>query len=97
MKESYSAKDQDYRSQLTAIKSANPDAILIPGYYTVAGTIAKQAREMGISIPLLGGDGWSSQQLFPIAGDGAVNCFISDHMSTDDPKKPAIQEFREGL
>jgi len=92
MKQTYTAKDQDYRSQLTAIKAANPDAILIPGYYQDAGTIAKQAREMGIKIPLLGGDGWSSQQLFPIAGDGADNCYISDHMSTEDPK-PAIQDF----
>lgn len=92
MEQTYSAKDQDYRSQLTAIKAASPDAILIPGYYTDAGTIAKQAREMGIKTPLLGGDGWSSQQLFPIAGDGADNCYISDHMSTDDPKQ-AIQDF----
>ncbi len=92
MKQTYTAKDQDYRSMLTAIKAASPDAILIPGYYNDAGTIAKQAREMDIKIPLLGGDGWSSQQLFPIAGDGADNCYISDHMSTEDPK-PAIQDF----
>lgn len=92
MKQTYAANDQDYRSQLTAIKAASPDAVLIPGYYTDAGTIAKQAREMGITIPLLGGDGWSSQQLFPIAGDGAENCYISDHVSMEDPK-PAVQNF----
>jgi branched-chain amino acid transport system substrate-binding protein len=92
MKQTYAAADQDYRSQLTAIKAASPDAILIPGYYNDAGTIAKQAREMGIMVPLLGGDGWSSQQLFAIAGEGAENCYISDHMSIEDPK-PAIQSF----
>ena len=91
MKQTYGA-EQDYRSQLTAIKAASPDAILIPGYYSDAGTIAKQARELGITVPLLGGDGWSSQKLFEIAGDGADNCYISDHMSIDNPK-PAIQDF----
>ncbi len=92
VKQTYSANDQDYRSQLTAIKAANPDAILIPGYYNDAGTIAKQAREMDIKVPLLGGDGWSSQQLFPIAGDGSENCYISDHMSVQNPS-PAVQSF----
>lgn len=92
MKQTYSQNDQDYRSQLTAIKASSPDAILIPGYYNDAGTIAKQARELGIKVPLLGGDGWSSQQLFPIAGDGAENCYFSDHMSVKDPK-PLVQDF----
>jgi branched-chain amino acid transport system substrate-binding protein len=92
VKQTYSANDQDYRSQLTAIKAASPDAILIPGYYNDAGTIAKQAREMDIKVPLLGGDGWSSQQLFPIAGDGSENCYISDHMSVQNPS-PAVQTF----
>ena len=93
--QTYSDSDQDFRSQLTAIKAASPEAILIPGYYKDAGTIAKQAREMGITVPLLGGDGWSSDKLFPIAGDGADNCYISDHMSTEDPK-PAVQTFVKG-
>jgi branched-chain amino acid transport system substrate-binding protein len=92
MKQTYAQNDQDYRSQLTAIKASSPDVILIPGYYNDAGTIAKQARELGITIPLLGGDGWSSQQLFPIAGDGAENCYFSDHMSVEDPK-PLVQDF----
>ncbi len=91
MKQTYGA-EQDYRSQLTAIKASSPDAILIPGYYTDAGTIAKQARELGITVPLLGGDGWSSQKLFAIAGDGAANCYFSDHMSVEDPK-PLVQDF----
>src|SRR6266581_3536233 len=50
--------DKDFRAQLTAIKAAQPEAIFIPGYYTEAGLIAKQARSLGIKVPLLGGDGW---------------------------------------
>jgi len=89
---SYSEDDKDYKAALTSLKSANPDVILIPGYYTQAGSIAKQARDMGITVPLLGGDGWDSEELFTYAGAGVGNCFFSDHMSADDPN-PTVQNF----
>src|SRR5215212_4663683 len=44
--------DKDFRAQLTAIKAANVDAIFIPGYYTEAALIARQARSLGITQPL---------------------------------------------
>ncbi len=52
--EAYVAKDTDFRTQLTNIKAANPDFIFIPGYYEEVGLIVKQAREMGITVPLMG-------------------------------------------
>ena len=58
--ESYIAKDTDFRSTLTRIKAANPEFIFIPGYYEEVGLIVKQAREMGIDVPLMGADGWDS-------------------------------------
>ena len=58
--ESYVAKDTDFRSTLTRIKSANPEFIFIPGYYEEVGLIVKQARELGITVPLMGADGWDS-------------------------------------
>ena len=88
----YSPSDQDFRSQLTALKASNPDAILIPGYYKDAGTIARQARELNIKIPLLGGDGWSAPNLVTIGGDAVNDCYFSDHMSIKDPK-PVVQNF----
>ena len=63
---SYSSGDIDFRSQLTAIRAAKPDAIFVPGYYTEVGLIARQAKGMGIdleAVPMLGGDGWDSRQI----------------------------------
>ena len=95
MEQTYGTNDQDYRGQLTAIKSVNPDAILVPGYYSDAGSIAKQARELGIKVPLLGGDGWSSPELLKIGGTAVEGCYFSDHMSIKDPK-PVVQNFVKG-
>ena len=66
--QSYSAGDIDFKSQLTAIRQSNPEAIFVPGYYTEVGLIARQARELGINVPLLGGDGWNSTKLMEIGG-----------------------------
>lgn len=89
---SYQKDDKDYKSALTAIQASNPQAILVPGYYSDAGAIAKQARDLGIKVPLLGGDGWDNQKLFEFGGDAVNGCYFSDHMSIDDPG-PATQAF----
>jgi branched-chain amino acid transport system substrate-binding protein len=90
--ESYSQNDKDFSAQLTSIKSKNPEAVFVPGYYTEVGLIARQARTLGISVPLLGGDGWDSDKLWEIGGDALNGCFFSNHYSVDDPS-PAIQNF----
>ena len=90
--QSYSEGDSDFHAQLTQIKAVNPEAIYVPGYYTEVGTIARQARELGITAPLLGGDGWDSPKLFEIGGDALNGCYLSNHYSVDDPS-PAVQKF----
>lgn len=91
--QSYSAGDKDFKAQLTAIKTKNPEAIFIPGYYTDVGLIAIQAREIGITVPLFGGDGWESEKLTEgKAKDALEGCFFSTHVSTENPD-PAIQNF----
>ncbi len=91
--QSYSAGDKDFKAQLTAIKSKNPDAIFIPGYYTDVGLIAIQAREIGITVPLFGGDGWESEKLTEgKAKDALEGCYFSTHVSSENPD-PAIQNF----
>src|SRR6266498_1667702 len=60
---SYSAGDADFRAALTSIKAKSPQAVVVPGYYTEAGLIARQARELGLKVPLIGGDGWESEKL----------------------------------
>lgn len=90
--QSYSAGDIDFKSQLTAIKAKKPEAIFIPGYYTDVGLIARQAKELNVKVPLLGGDGWDSPKLYEIGGAAVNNSYFSNHYSAED-KNPVVQEF----
>jgi branched-chain amino acid transport system substrate-binding protein len=90
--ESYSEGDTDFSAQLTSIKSRNPQAIFVPGYYTEVGLIARQAKKLGLSVPLMGGDGWDSPKLIEIGGEALNGSYYSNHYSVDDPS-PAIQKF----
>lgn len=93
--ESYVAKDTDFRSTLTRIKGANPEFIFIPGYYEEVGLIVKQARELGITVPLMGADGWDSPTIVDLAGAEALNnTFVINHYSAEDPDGKA-KEFAE--
>lgn len=89
---SYAGGDSDFKSQLTTIKSANPQLIFVPGYYTEIGQIAVQARDLGITVPLVGGDGWESPKLIEIGGKSLEGCFYSNHYHVDDPS-PAVHDF----
>jgi branched-chain amino acid transport system substrate-binding protein len=90
--QSYSEGDSDFRAQLTQLKSLSPEAIYAPGYYTEVGTIARQAKDLGLKVPLLGGDGWDSPKLTEIGGDAINGSYFSNHYSADDPN-PVIQKF----
>jgi len=92
---SYSEGDTDFSAQLTSLKSGNPEAIFVPGYYTEVGLIAIQARKLGITAPLFGGDGWESPKLIEIGGTALNGCYYSNHYSRDDPA-PEIQSFVKG-
>src|SRR5229473_819684 len=83
---------KNFIDAFTNIKAAGPQALYVPGYYTDVGLIARQAREAGITVPLLGGDGWDSEKLYEIGGDAIVGSYFSNHYSPDDPS-PRIQEF----
>lgn len=89
----YTQKDTDFRSLIRKVKRLGPDVIFLPGYYTEAGLILKQSRQMGLNIPFLGGDGWDSPKLQELAGaEGIKNNYISSHFSADDTD-PKVQEF----
>jgi branched-chain amino acid transport system substrate-binding protein len=90
--ETYTKGSTDFRSQLTAIKRSQPDGIYIPGYYTDIGVIARQARELGLTAKLMGGDGWDSSKLFELGGAAVEGSYFSNHYSADDPN-PRIQKF----
>jgi len=87
VKQSYSQGDADYRGQLSAIEAANPDVLYIPGYYGDVAIIAKQARQIGLKMPLLGTDGWDAPELWELGGDALNGSYISNHYSADDPSE----------
>lgn len=91
--ESYVAKDTDFKSTLTRLKSKNPDFIYVPGYYEEVGLIVKQARAAGIDAPMMGGDGWDSPKIVELGGGDALNnTFFTNHYSAEDPDDK-IQKF----
>ena len=80
----FSEGDKDFRAQLTAIKAANADAVFVPGYYTEAALIARQARALGLNLPLFGGDGWESEKLMEIGGEALNGCYYSTHFTPEN-------------
>ena len=94
-KQSYVQGDADFKGQLSSIRATEPDVIYIPGYYGDVALIAKQARLIGLTQPLLGGDGWDAPELWDLGGDALNGSYISTHYSSEDPS-PAIQAFVEG-
>lgn len=92
IEQKYSGGDKDFNAQLTAIKAANPQAVFVPGYYTEAGLIALQARRLGLTCPLFGGDGWESPKLTEIGGAAVEGTYYSTHYSPED-QSPLVQNF----
>jgi branched-chain amino acid transport system substrate-binding protein len=92
VEQKYSGGDRDFKAQLTTIKSANADALFVPGYYTEVGLIARQARELGMTYPLFGGDGWEAPELVQIGGDAVEGCYYSTHYSPE-VQDPAVVKF----
>ena len=88
---SYSGGDPDFRAVLTQIRAQKPDVIFATGYYTEAAIIVRQARELGMTMPILGGDGWVGDALAN-GREALRNTFISNHYSGDNPA-PVVQNF----
>lgn len=89
---SYQSGEMDFKGQLTQIKGAKPDAIYVPGYYTEVGLIARQARSLGITVPLMGGDGWDSTKLSEIGGTAINGSYFSNHYTTESTD-PVVVDF----
>jgi branched-chain amino acid transport system substrate-binding protein len=89
--QSYQGGDNDFSAQLTAIKNAGAQFIYVPGYYTEVVNIARQARKLGITAPMIGGDGWVSDEL-KNAGNALDGCYFSDHYAKEDDR-PEVKEF----
>lgn len=99
-REYYQSKDTDFQAVLTTLKSKDFDVLYVPGYYEEVGLIIKQAREMGITQPIVGGDGLSSDKLAALAGNSSnlSNVYYTSHFSTlsDDADVQAfVQAYKE--
>jgi branched-chain amino acid transport system substrate-binding protein len=84
--------DKDFRAQLTSVRAAGAEAVFVPSYYTEAALIVRQARDLGITAPFFGGDGWEAPQLLQIGGEALEGCYYSTHFSPEN-QDPAVQSF----
>ncbi|MBL8911106.1 MAG: ABC transporter substrate-binding protein [Archangium sp.] len=90
--EAYGKGDTDFRAQLTNIKKLKPEGLYVPGYYQDVSLIAEQARELGLKVTMMGGDGWDSEKLFELGGAAVEGSYVSNHYSAEDPS-PRVQDF----
>ena len=90
--QSYSTGDTDFRAQLTPIRAVKPDAVYVPGYYQEVALIVRQGRQIGLTMPFIGCDGWANQALLAIGGKAIDGCFFTNHFSPDD-QSPVVKSF----
>ncbi len=79
----YNGGDKDFKAQLTTIRASSPDAVFVPGYYTDVALICIQAKQLGLDVPLLGGDGWESEKLTEIGKEAVEGNYFSTHYHPD--------------
>lgn len=91
-RQAYTAGDVNLSAQLQTLKDSSPEAIFLPGYYNDAGNYSIQARKIGITVPLLGGDGWDSAKLAEIGGAAMEGNYYLSHYAFDEDN-PAVRGF----
>ena len=89
----YNTNDQDFTAQLTTVKSMKPDVIFAPGNYTESALIIKQARELGITAPFLGGDTWETPEFIDVGKQAVEGAVLSTFFATEVPITPTSKEF----
>lgn len=94
LEQRFSEGEKDFRAQLTAIRAANVDGIFVPCYYVEAALICRQARDLGIQVPIFGIDGWESPELLRIGGAAVEGAYFSTHFSPEN-KSPLVVSFNE--
>jgi len=95
--QAYQAKETDFKAVLTKIKGMNPEVLFLPGYYEEVGLIIKQAKELGLNVPILGGDGYDSPKLVELAGKSNLNdVYYTNHYSSKD-NSPEVVKFKEAF
>lgn len=94
--ETFASKDTDFQAALTKFKGKDFDALVVPGYYTEAGKIVNQARGMGIDKPIVGGDGFNSEEFISQATPAAAtNVYYVSGYSTSGDMTAKAKKFLE--
>ena len=94
--QAYSGGDADFSAVLTTIRESKPDVVFVPGYYNDVPSIAIQARKLNLNVPLLGADGWETDNL-PVKAEGKLDgCYYSNHYAPAD-KRPESVKFVEAF
>ncbi len=88
--ESYGKDDVDFSALLTKVKASKPDVLFLPDYYNKVGLIAKQVKETGLKVTLIGPDGWDSPELVKVAGDAIEGGYFSNHYSPEDTRPEVV-------
>ncbi|MBS1722093.1 MAG: ABC transporter substrate-binding protein [Armatimonadetes bacterium] len=88
----YQSKETQFSSYISNLKSKNPDGVFLSGYFTEVGPIASQMRTAGVTVPLLGGDGWDSSELITSGGDAIVGNYFCNHYNNEETR-PEVQKF----
>lgn len=91
----YNTGDQDFTAQLTSIKESGAEAIFAPGNFTESALIMKQAKELGVDIPMLGGDTWETPEVIEIAGEAAEGAVFSTFFDANAKLTDTTTEFLE--
>jgi branched-chain amino acid transport system substrate-binding protein len=86
-KENYTAADKDFSAIFAKVKQTSPDVVYLPDYYQIVNLATKQAKEKGITVPFMGGDGWDSSDLDLKATDGG---YFTNHYSPDDTRNEVV-------
>ena len=88
--ESYGKDDVDFSALLTKVKASKPEVLFLPDYYNKVGLIAKQVKETGLNVTLIGPDGWDSPELVKVAGDAIEGGYFSNHYSPEDTRPEVV-------
>jgi branched-chain amino acid transport system substrate-binding protein len=89
----YNTGDQEFSAQLTTIKSLNPDVIFAPGNYTESALVIKQARELGITVPIIGGDTWETPEFIDVGKDQVEGAVFSTFFDSEHAASPVAEHF----
>jgi branched-chain amino acid transport system substrate-binding protein len=89
----YNTGDQDFSAQLTTIRSLNPDVIFAPGNYTESALVIKQARELGINTPIIGGDTWETPEFIDVGRERVEGAVFSTFFASEVATTPAAEVF----